>query len=471
MKFQSLTYLLFLLVLWCVSSQVRSIKGRQWVLLIASYGFYATLGWAFLGVLIVSSLVNYVCGQLLIRRNTLTNLLMGVGFNLLILGCFKYLPSFAGTTSDSGLGHLIQTIAFPVGISFWTFQALSYLFDIYRDEELDPTPLEFCLYIAFWPTVLSGPVCRMPEMLPQFRQLVRPNWGDVAAGTHRIVVGLFMKVVLSQLLAKGFNEGEGVIAGFDQASGWSGLDVWTLAIGFGFQLFFDFAGYSHIAIGSARLFGFRLEENFDHPYLSLSVSSFWTRWHMSLSSWIRDYVFMPLATLRRQIWWRQLALVLAMLLFGFWHGATLPFVLWGLYHGVLLAGHRQWQQWMRRSNFSLPAPLAKFLSWGLTFLLICLGWIFFRAQDMNQVAVMLKAVVTLGGYRHLALRPNFYMMMLLVVGGYFLWSALEAMFLRLEKQRWGRAAFTALSPIYYAAALILIVIWSKQQSVFVYFQF
>lgn len=472
MKIQSLIYLLFLLVLWLVSARLRSVKTRQVVLLLASYAFYSTLGLPFLAILIASSLVNYGCGQLLQRRNTLATLLLGVGFNVVLLCCFKYLPPLFGTLpQNTGWGSFVQLIALPVGISFWTFQALSYLFDIYREEELDPTIVEFCLYIAFWPTVLSGPVCRLTEMLPQFRRLEPPSWDDVAVGTHRIVIGLFMKVVLAQLLAKGFNEGEGVSAGFDQASGWSGLDVWALAFGFGFQLFFDFAGYSHIAIGSARLFGFRLEENFDHPYFAPSVSAFWTRWHMSLSSWIRDYVFMPLATMRREMWWRQLSLVLAMSLFGFWHGATFPFVLWGLYHGVLLATHRQWQQFQRRSNFSLPQPVSAFISWGLTFLFISLGWILFRAHDLNQVGAMFKALVSIGGYRHLALRPNYYMMLLLVIGGYFIFSGLERLVVRFQKTRWGGGASTVLSPLYYAAAMILIAIWSKQDSVFVYFQF
>ena len=174
----------------------------------------------------------------------------------------------------------------------------------------------------------------------------------------------------------GFNPGEGVAAGFDQiARGWGGIDVWLLAISFGFQLFFDFAGYSHIVIGTARLFGIRLAENFDHPYFSTTPSVFWTRWHMSLSFWIRDYVFLPLATARRDLWWRNFALVSAMTLFGLWHEATLPFVIWGAYQGLLLVAHRQGQQLQRRLGFTWPDGWGSFVSWGITFALISLGWI------------------------------------------------------------------------------------------------
>src|SRR6185295_9624236 len=188
--------------------------------------------------------------------------------------------------------EFFHDIVMPVGISFWTFQGLSYLFDVYREEEIDPSLLEFCLYMAFWPTVLSGPVCRLPNMLPQFRKEPVFSWEDISAGTLRIIQGLFMKMVLAQLLASGLTPGQGVAAGFDQVkSGLGGLDVWLLAIGFGFQLFFDFAGYSHIVIGGARLFGIQVPENFHRPFVSTTPSIFWTRWHMSLSFWIRDYVF------------------------------------------------------------------------------------------------------------------------------------------------------------------------------------
>src|SRR5262249_504073 len=349
---------------------------------------------------------------------------------------------------------------------------LSYLFDVYREDESDPSLIEFCLYMAFWPTVLSGPVCRLPDMLPQFRDSSGPGWDDVAVGTHRLVVGLFMKLVMAELLASGIHSGEGVVSGFDQIrAGWGGLDVWLLAIGFGFQLFFDFAGYSHMAIGTARLFGIRLAENVDKPYLSTTPSMFWTRWHMSLSFWIRDYVFLSLATVRREPWWRNFALALSMVVFGIWHGATAAFVLWGAYHGVLLVLHRQVQAFRKRWKVKIPPAIDSIGSWAVTFFAICLGWIFFRAHGLGQIAGMLQAIVTPRAYFHSALRPDFYLVTLIVVLGYFAFTGIQALAARLAESA-GFARFLWLgSPVFYATSLILVAIWSRQESLFVYFQF
>ena len=180
-------------------------------------------------------------------------------------------------------------------------------------------------------------------MLPQFRSEQRIDWDALGRGLARVATGVLM-MQLARLLSQGILSGDGLTSGFDRATQWSGLDVWCLAFGYGLQLFFDFAGYSHIAIGAAMALGFTLPENFARPFQSTTPSVFWTRWHMSLSFWIRDYVFLPLAMMRREYWWRTMLLVVSMVLFGLWHKATLLFLLWGLYQGVLLVLHRQVQQ-------------------------------------------------------------------------------------------------------------------------------
>jgi len=320
---------------------------------------------------------------------------------------------------NSLLADRLAHVAMPIVISFWTFQALSYLFDVYREEQLDPSLIEFCLYMAFWPTVLSGPICRLPNMLPQFRKEWSPSWDDVGSGTQRVCVGVLM-MGLAQLLGAGLWPGHGVNWGFDQTTArWGGIDVWCLAIGFGFQLFLDFAGYSHIAIGAAQLFGIRLQENFARPYLSRTPSVFWTRWHMSLSFWIRDYVFLPFATARRETWWRNFALALSMVLFGLWHRVSFLFILWGTYHGVLLVLHRQWQQLQRRLGINWPAYVTTPLSWSCTFAAVSLGWIFFRARELKQASAMLASVFSPGSYHRPALPANLYLLISLVVVGYF----------------------------------------------------
>jgi alginate O-acetyltransferase complex protein AlgI len=265
-------------------------------------------------------------------------------------------------------------------------------------------------------------------MLPQFRQLENSSWrDDFSVGAVRIVQGLFMKFVLAYLLTSGLTRGAGVAAGFDEVAPMrSGLDVWALAIGFGFQIFFDFAGYSNMVIGAARLTGTRVPENFDRPYLSPTPSVFWTRWHMSLSFWIRDYVYLPLATVTRNPWWPHAALVISMVIFGFWHGAELTYIAWGLYHGLLLVGHRVGQQLKRRVRFALPHPVGKLLSSAATFLLVSLSYIFFRANDLSQALSMLRAVITPWSYTpaRVTLPHDYFLLVGLMAGGYFIYAGL-----------------------------------------------
>ena len=312
--------------------------------------------------------MNFLLGQWLRRKPSAGILWIGILCNLMLLGGFKYLPGAAASLPFASLQRFSH-IALPLGISFWTFQAMSYLCDLYRGEELDPTFWEFALYMAFFPIAISGPICRMPDMLPQFRSQQPVQRSDMARGLCRIATGALM-MQLAQLLGRGILNRGGINAGFDQITQWSGADVWCLAFGYGLQLFLDFAGYSHIAIGAARMLGFTLPENFARPFASTTPSIFWTRWHMSLSFWIRDYVFLPLATVRREMWWRNLALVISMVLFGVWHKASLLFVLWGCYHGILLVLHRQVQRLEQRLNWEPATALWSAVSWIATITLV-----------------------------------------------------------------------------------------------------
>jgi alginate O-acetyltransferase complex protein AlgI len=429
---QTVVSIFVVLVLTVVGCRLPSTKGRQVVLLAASYLFYASWGIGFLSILISSSLMNYTCGWALRRKATAPRLWIGIALNLLPLAFFKYLPVLLELgPADSWQYELGHQILLPVGMSFWTFQGLSYLFDIYFEEELDPSLLEFCLYMAFWPTVLSGPICRLPSMLPQFRQLSPFSWDDLSAGSLRFFQGVIMKFVLAQILGSGWHPGEGITAGFDQMKGgWGGVDVWLLGIGFGFLLFFDFAGYSQMVIGIARIFGIRVAENFDRPFLSPTPSIFWTRWHMSLSFWIRDYLFNPLAAAgRRYSWWPYVVLIISMTFFGLWHGAKWTFVVYGLYHGLILVMHRLGQQMKRQFSIRPPRNLGAFLSWGTTFLLVSVGIIIFRAADLTQVWTMLRAVFTPAAYGHFAMPRSFYILMLTVAVGYFVVTAGHALLL------------------------------------------
>lgn len=419
----SLTILCGVLVLSCASRFVSHTAARQLLLLGCSYLFYSTwAGLPFLLLLIASSLMNCGLGAALRRRPHTWLLWLGIVLNVLLLGAFKYLrplaEAFPAAFDDA---DVVRQIVLPLGISFWTFQAISYLVDVYLEKEVDPTPLEFCLYMAFWPTVISGPVCRLTRMLPQFRTERSADGEDVWIGVTRCTQGLFMKLVLAQLLASGLTPGTGVAAGFDRAAtSWNGIDVWALALGYAFQLFFDFAGYSHIVIGAARLAGFQLQENFDHPFVARTPAEFWSRWHISLSTWIRDYVYAPVSTLRREWWWQLAALFISMVVFGFWHQAKMTFVVFGAYHGMLLVSYRVGQRLGRGVPFAIPAHIGALLSWATTLLFVLLGFVVFRADSMAQALEMWRAVVRVDTY-HIGLTvlsSEYYALVLLVAVGY-----------------------------------------------------
>ncbi len=422
-------YAIGIVIMWILSMNLRSITARQALYLIASYLFYFSWGSWLIVILIFSSLMNYALGEWLKKNITSSRLWVGLIANIALLSVFKYLPMLANVAAAGSPLLLLRRILFPVGISFWTFQAMSYLLEIYREEDLDPTLLEFCLYMSFWPTVLQGPICRMSAMLPQFRQDWAVSEDDLKTGVRRVSIGLLMEG-LAMVMSGGLYAGAGVDALFDHATFTSaatrvsGIDCWFLILGYGFQLYFSFCGFCHIVIGAARLFGIQLQENFNRPYLSTTISEFWTRWHMSLSFWIRDFLFLPLATARREVWWRNLSLVIAMFVFGIWHigagekGGYL-LMMWGTYHGILLVLHRQWQEFRKRMGFEWSGTLPTLISWWLTFSAVCIGYIFFRAETIPQAFGMLKAMATLRSYRHLTLDHSFYVMVLAAAAGYF----------------------------------------------------
>jgi alginate O-acetyltransferase complex protein AlgI len=223
---------------------------------------------------------------------------------------------------------------------------------------------------------------------------------------------------LAKLLGQGILAGDGINSGFDHVTNWSGADVWCLAFGYGLQLFFDFAGYSHIAIGAAQALGITVPENFARPFESTTPSVFWTRWHMSLSFWIRDYVFFPLMRMRREVWWRNLSLLIAMVLFGLWHKASILFLLWGAYHGVLLILHRVIEGLEREYDWTPAAVPWTVLSWITTISFVSLGWIFFRANSLHQATQMLKAVLSPASYRIRFLTGSLYLLVLTLAVSY-----------------------------------------------------
>jgi len=472
MLFQGLLYVLVLLFSVIVLAKVRSPTLRQAVLLIASYALYFTWGVWFAAVLVTSTMMNFLLGKWLRRKPSGYILSAGILLNLVLLSCFKYLPEIAVNIPLSFLQRFSH-LALPLGISFWTFQAMSYLFDLYRGEELDPSFFEFALYMVFFPVTISGPICRMPDMLPQFRSANAMRWDDIGQGLSRIATGVFM-MLLAQVLGQGILAGDGINSAFDRVTRWSGPDVWCLAFGFGLQLFFDFAGYSHIAIGSARMLGFTLPENFARPFQSTSPSIFWTRWHMSLSFWIRDYVFLLLVVLRRDAWWRNLVLVISMVLFGVWHKASVLFLLWGCYHGALLVLQRQLVEFQRKFKCTPPGCLWRPVAWVTTITIISLGWIFFRANSLSQVSQMLSAILSPASYFSHFVSVSLYFLVVTLAAGYGIVLLVREVLNRYSGEaevstaQSGRLALIArwrwywIPPLYALALLFLLIVMRTQ---------
>jgi alginate O-acetyltransferase complex protein AlgI len=374
---------------------------RQWKLFMlgASWFFYGSWDWRFLFLLIGSTVLNQVAAVLMGRSRDQRSrrLVLGgaVAANLGIIAWFKYYGFFVTSainffrTFGIDLPLPLLEITLPVGISFFTFQALSYVIDVYRQKE-EPAPLlDFAVYLAFFPQLVAGPIVRSTEFIPQLYTRKDPRRVDAAGGFALIVGGLFKKVVVANTLA-----GAIVDPVFASPSQFTALEVLVGVYGYAVQIYADFSGYTDIAIGAATLMGFNFPDNFNNPYTALSIQDFWRRWHMTLSRWLRDYLYIPLGGNRGTRTRTYRNLMLTMLLGGLWHGAAWTFVIWGGYHGALLA----WERWRSETGRATgpDTPGRRILARLTTFHLVCLGWILFRADSMARVGEILSRLLDWG---------------------------------------------------------------------------
>jgi alginate O-acetyltransferase complex protein AlgI len=402
MFFNSLEFPLFFAVTFGLCWLVRRhVAARNAVLLVASYAFYACWDWRFLALIWIPTLVDYTCGRLLSERVTDARarrlvLLASVGTNLAILGFFKYFNFFIASLGDllGALGmqaHLpALAVLLPIGLSFYTFRTLSYVIDVYRGHlEGERSLLSYALYVAFFPELVAGPIERAGALLPQLREPSRLSWPSFSYGVYLWWWGVFKKVVIADNVA-------GVVATVFGARHPSGGDVLIGMYAFTIQIYCDFSGYTDMARGVARCLGFDTMINFDLPYFATNPSDFWRRWHISLSSWLRDYLYIPLGGNRGSTARTYVNLMLTMVLGGLWHGAAWTFVLWGAYHGALLCVHRAAEPWLARvrpAPGSLWASLWFWLRVAVFFQLVAVGWLVFRAESFGQVLDMIRAVV------------------------------------------------------------------------------
>ena len=485
MIFNTVSYLVFLCaavgVYWALPP-----RHRVWFLLGASIVFYGLWRPEFVLLIGFSAWVDFyfslrihAAGSPARRR---LFLVCSLATNLALLLYFKYAyfvaENFEGLSAL--LGHPVRIelgkIVLPLGISFYTFLSVSYTVDVYRRvfEPVRSFPL-YLTYVMFWPHMIAGPILRAKELLPQLSASHPARAQDFAYGIRYVLLGLFLKCVLAD------NISPQVDAAFrTPAAMLGGADVLTMAFAFGYQIYFDFAGYSMIAIGSARLLGIRFPENFDWPYLATSPREFWKRWHITLSSWIRDYLYLPLCGSR----FRDrsegglevatpedrshpvriyVALFLTWFLMGLWHGASWRFAFWGLWHATFIAAYRLF------SRLSLPMPdrVRRVAGWGVTLIVVMLGWIPFRAPDMATSIELLSRVLDPRGYFRLSFRENFYLIAFAILVGMLLlrWATTR------ETSR-RRAPWFALADVAgMAVVMFLVFIFLRPISQFIYFQF
>jgi D-alanyl-lipoteichoic acid acyltransferase DltB (MBOAT superfamily) len=396
--FNSFEYALFLPLVLVVYWRLRH-RGQLVLLLIASYLFYAFWDPRFLALMAFSTLVDFTVGRVLDRTDEegRRRLFFGLSLavNLGILGFFKYFNFFIGSAATA-LAHLglqghVPTlrVLLPVGISFYTFHGISYTFDVYR-RSIRPTRdlLTFAVFVSFFPQLVAGPIGRAHLQLPQFEKpRTRPSGEQVVSALFLIAMGLVKKIVIADALAPYVNRA----FASSQSAGW--VDLLVGAYAFALEIYGDFSGYSDIARGSARLLGVELPRNFNQPYLSRNITEFWQRWHISLSTWLRDYLYVPLGGNRGSRWATYRNLFLTMVIGGLWHGAAWTFVLWGAFHGALLVTHRALVREPRpaTARFRLQDVVPAFF----TFQLVCVGWILFRAPSARVAADIIGGIVTL----------------------------------------------------------------------------
>lgn len=477
MIFTSYTYLAFLALTFLLHWTLPG-SWRTPFLIVASYCFYMSWRWEFGFLLLTVSLFNWAYARWVLARHPRGQwLALGIVANLAPLVWFKYAGFLAANVAAAArvLGGAwevaLPDIVLPLGISFFTFQGIAYLVDVAGGEQPLVRLREFLLFKALWPQLIAGPIVRLHEVRVALLGERTLDYADYSEGCRRILWGFFKKVVLADSLSST------VEMVFLHSSPPHAVDCVTGILAFGLQIYFDFSAYSDIAIGSARLFGFRFPENFDWPYLSASPVEFWSRWHSTLSRWIRDYLFTPLAfASRRSPRLEPVWLLVAMALCGLWHGAAWTFVAWGLLHGILLALNRS----ILKPFF--PDPLTpegvygrgrRWLGIFLTFILVHAGWLVFRATSLEQVGRMAWSVLTLhGGLRFSVLRENHGILVSIFLGGLLLAQGLRGHWAVLVLWAQAHPTLARMSrPVLYSAMILAVVVFDQEAHAFVYFQF
>lgn len=474
MRFNSLVYFAFLglllAVLWVVPARAR----RPW-LLVASCLFYGSWHAPYLLLLLTAAALNHLGARWIVgaversRRGAIV-----IAANLLLLALFKYadwlLSGVSGLLGLFGGSALpLPGWVLPLGISFYLFECISYTIDLVRKREKLYPFFDFLLFIAFFPKLIAGPILRAKEFLPQLQNHQPPDAAKTRSAVREILIGLFLKVVVADGLSPA------VDAAFAKAPANIGtLDAWVMAVAFGLQIYFDFSAYSRMAIGSARLCGIELVDNFNHPYVARSPADFWNRWHMSLSRWIRDYLFYPLLGKKTSLGAMVRAALASMVVCGVWHGAGWGYVLWGLAHGLMTAGYHVLTFGSRGKPVS-PNKVKALAGTVVTFALVSLAWLLFRASNAGDGLSLLARAATPVGHWHRALSGTFYFQVFVVTGCVWLapWvtTRAAARWTRLREATGSGVFADGLEGLAWGLLLSVALVYLRGQTAFIYFQF
>jgi alginate O-acetyltransferase complex protein AlgI len=466
MAFTSIEYGLLLFATF-VAYWLLPASAATGVLLLASIVFYASWNASYVALVLASALVGYAGGRVIAaarsqptasgRHRAQAVLAVSVALLLGLLAYFKYASFLLDTWSTvTGRLHAPLRVVLPLAISFYTFEIVSYLVDVRRGEAAERSPWRFLTFVGFFPHLIAGPIIRAHELLPQLIGRRAFDAARTIEGLELLTYGLLKKTIFADNLAVIVNRV------YDDPSQAGGLDVLIATLAFGAQIFADFSGYTDIARGSARLFGIELPVNFRAPYLATSITDFWRRWHITLSRWLRDYLYIPLGGNRRGPARLYANLLITMTLGGLWHGASITFVLWGAYHGMLLAGER-----LLGRNTSSPRSLGRPLAVLTTFAAVHIGWAIFRAGNWTTLAAIVARLVADPLGSNVRLDTAAFVPLLA------LFYVLHAAAHLLGPRTWSRSlrAHTALAAPALAAMIALIVVFGRPSGSFIYFQF
>jgi alginate O-acetyltransferase complex protein AlgI len=470
MLFPTIEFALFFAVVFPVTWLLNDLNtAKKWFLVAASYFFYAAWRADFTLILLTSSVVNFCLALLLGRladgRGRLALLWLGIAINLGVLGAFKYYNFFAASTMNLAATagwHLdipFFEVGLPIAISFLTFHALSYIIDVYH-RKLAPTRslVDILLYISFFPHLIAGPIVRAKAFLEQTIQRSKPKDIRLGFAVFLIVGGLFKKVIIANYLSTDLVDGV-----FRSPSEYSRLDLLLGMYAYALQIYCDFSAYTDIAIGVANLLGYQFPQNFNQPYRALSVQDFWRRWHMTLSFWLRDYLYIPLGGNRGGALFTYRNILITMTLGGLWHGASLSFIIWGLLHGVALVVERMLGVIGPGGHRHVPAAI----SWFVTFHFVCLTWVFFRAPSLDGALTYFSTLVSGDAVWSTTVTP---LVALMLVLGALTQIIPDAWFQRLEV-RYDRASLAVKVALPFVVIFLVALAAPGGVPPFIYFQF